>query len=463
MLPIEQPTLHVRVDLAAAQRYGLKPGDIRRQAATLVSGTEVGSLFDAQKVFEVIVWGTPDVRGSLESVRNLLLDTPTGSQVRLADVAEVRIVPDPAVIRHDAARTYMDVRAEVVGRPLDAVAGEIEQRVHGLTFPLEYHAEVLGTFAQRQAAQAQLLALGAAAVLGIYLLLQAALGSWRLAALALAALVSALSGGVLVALAGGAGLSLGGVMALLVVFGLAARAVLVQLKHYQHMERLASEPIRPEVVRLGAHNQLAPLLATTLAVALACVALAVPGDLPGLEILRAMAPVTLGGLLTATLVCLFVVPCLYLRFGTSPEPAAASLVPVRVMVAASLLLVACGQRPAAAPSSPKPATVEKVQGSNLARVILTEEGARRIDLRTEPVRLQDGSPGMPYAAIVYDKTGATWVYAAAAEPLTFVRQSISIDAIRGDLVVLKDGPPPGTQVVTVGAAQLYGVEFGVGK
>ncbi|HYY87762.1 MAG TPA: hypothetical protein VFA49_03130 [Chloroflexota bacterium] len=131
-------------------------------------------------------------------------------------------------------------------------------------------------------------------------------------------------------------------------------------------------------------------------------------------------------------------------------------------LAASLLLAACAQPPNTSTSSPKPATLEKVQGSNLARVILTAEGAKRIDLRTEPVRLEDGWTVVPYAAVVYDKTGATWVY-TAAEPLTFVRHGISLGAITGDLALLKEGPPPGTQVVTVGVAQLYGVEFGVGK
>jgi hypothetical protein len=133
-----------------------------------------------------------------------------------------------------------------------------------------------------------------------------------------------------------------------------------------------------------------------------------------------------------------------------------------LMAAASLLLAACGQRTTAPTSTPKPATLEKIPNSDLARVILSQEGARRIDLRTEPVGLRDGSPAAPYAAVVYDKSGATWVY-TAPEPLTFVRHSVSVEAIRGDVALLKDGPPPGTPVVTVGVAELYGVEFGIGK
>src|SRR5262249_21414903 len=107
-LPIQQPTMQVEVDLAKAQRYGIKPGDVRRAAATLLSGIMVGNLFEEQKVFDVVVWGAPDARHSLSSVRDLLIDTPSGKQVRLGDVADVRIVPSVSIIRHDAVRRYLD-------------------------------------------------------------------------------------------------------------------------------------------------------------------------------------------------------------------------------------------------------------------------------------------------------------------------------------------------------------------
>src|SRR4029453_13661392 len=101
--------------LVAAQRFGVKPGDVRRAAATLLSGLEVGNLFEQQKVFDVVVWSTPETRNSLTSIRDLLIDTPSGEQVRLGDVAEVRIVPSASIIRHDAVRRYLDVTAAVQG------------------------------------------------------------------------------------------------------------------------------------------------------------------------------------------------------------------------------------------------------------------------------------------------------------------------------------------------------------
>ena len=140
---------------------------------------------------------------------------------------------------------------------------------------------------------------------------------------------------------------------------------------------------------------------------------------------------------------------------------------VAIMIAATLLTSACAQKAATTASKPKPVTVEKIAGSNLSRVTLTDEGVARIGLRTEPVGdvLDAGTllRAMPYAAIIYDKTGDTWAYTAATEPRTFVRQSIKIRSINGNVAYLTDGPAVGTPVVTVGVAELYGAEFGVGK
>lgn len=136
-------------------------------------------------------------------------------------------------------------------------------------------------------------------------------------------------------------------------------------------------------------------------------------------------------------------------------------------VAATLLLSACAQKAPATTAKAKPATVEKITGSSISRVVLTDEATKRIDLQTEAIgdRQEGGTKRrvMPYAAIIYDKAGNTWAYTPAAEPRTFVRESVSVDSITGDVAYLKDGPAVGTRVVTVGVAELYGAEFGVGK
>ena len=105
-----------RSNLAAAQRHGLRPGDVRREATTLISGLPVGNLYEEQKVFDVVVWGGPAIRQSLSDLEQLRIDTPSGSQVRLGEVATVRIAPDPAAIDHNSVSRSLDVTAVVNGR-----------------------------------------------------------------------------------------------------------------------------------------------------------------------------------------------------------------------------------------------------------------------------------------------------------------------------------------------------------
>ncbi len=316
---IEQPQIDIQVDLARAQRYGLKPGDVRRAASTLVAGIEAGSLFEEQKVFQVVVWGTPQTRHSLTSIRELLIDTPDGGTVRLGDVADVRIAPTPNLIRHDTVTRRVDVSLNVQGRDPDAVVRDIQQRLAGITFPLEYRAQVLGEYQERQAGQWRLLAFGLAAALGIFLLLQAAFTSWRLALLAFFTLPLALAGGALAALALGDGISLAALTGLLAVFGLAVRNSIMQIKHYQRLEREEGEPRGPGLVLRGARERLAPILMTALAVSLVLAPLAISGAIPGHEIAHPMAIVILGGLVTSTLLSLFVLPALYWWFGFSQD------------------------------------------------------------------------------------------------------------------------------------------------
>ena len=327
-LPAEEPTLEVEVDLEAAARYGIKPGDVRRAATTLLSGIAVGSLFEEQKVFDVQVWSTPETRTSLTSVRELLIDTPDGKHVRLGDVAEVRVAAAPNVIRREAVSRLVDVSATVRGRDRGAVASDVDRRLKQLSFPLEYHAEVLGDYADRQAAQRRVVNYAVAAAIGILLLLQAAFSSWRLAAVVFLALPVALVGGVLAALAGGGIMSLGALAGFFTVLGIAVRNAVLLISHYRRLERDEGETFGPELVVRGARERLAPIVTTALATGLALVPLAVL-DNPGHEIVHPMAVVVLGGLVTSALLNLFIVPALYLRFGArrpDPEPVGGSQV-----------------------------------------------------------------------------------------------------------------------------------------
>jgi hypothetical protein len=137
---------------------------------------------------------------------------------------------------------------------------------------------------------------------------------------------------------------------------------------------------------------------------------------------------------------------------------------VILLITAALLMSACAQSTVSA--SEKPAIVEKIEGTELNRVILTERAAQRLDVQTAPVREEqvNGTQRLvvPYAAVIYDLKGETWAY-TSPEPLTFVRQPIKVDFIEGDMAVLSEGPAAGTLVATVGVAELYGADTGVGK
>jgi Cu/Ag efflux pump CusA len=311
-LPVEEPSLEVEVDLDKALDFGVKPGDVRRTAAILLSGIEVGQLFYDQKVFDVVVWGAPETRRSTDDVKNLLIDTPGGGQVRLEQVADVNVVASPDVIEREGVFRRIDVTARVAGRSRDAVAGDVEKVINGIDFPLEYRAELLGNFAEKQAAERRLLGLGAFAGLAVLLLLQSAFGSWRVGAALFVTVPVSLVGGVAAALALGGSLTIGAAVGLLTVLGIAGRHGILLIRRLQQLERREGVPFGTELVRQGATERLAPTLMSSLAISLALAPFAVLSHRPGLEILHPMAVVVLAGLVTSTLVTLFVLPVLYL-------------------------------------------------------------------------------------------------------------------------------------------------------
>ena len=321
-LPAEEPTVEVEVDLAAAQARGIKPGDVRRAAATLLGGIRVGSLFEQQKVFDVVVWGTPETRNSLSSIRQLLIDTPDGRHVRLGDVADVRIAPNPAVIQRHAVSRYLDIAASVSGRDRGSVVRDVESRLGEIQFPLEYNTEVL---AQGGQPQGRLIGLAIAAAIGIFLLLQACFGSWRLATLCFLTFPIAVTGGLLmVALADSGTLTFGAAIALAAVFGIGARSGMLLIERFRQLELYGGDEFGPGLVLRGARERLAPILLTALATALALMPFVLRGGIAGYELAHTMALVMVGGLVTSTLLNLFVIPVLYLRFGSDVvrEPAA---------------------------------------------------------------------------------------------------------------------------------------------
>lgn len=308
------PQVQVQLLPEVAERFGLTAGHVRRATTTLLRGTTVGEVYEGQKRRAVVVWGEPQLRKDIAALKTLLIDTPSGAQVRLGDVADVAIVPMPNEIKREAASRRLDVTCNVQGRDLGAVAKEIETKVRQVSFDREYHPEFLGEYAATRDSTRRLLMFGAMSMIGIVLILYADFQSWRLTGIVMLTNTFALSGGVLGVFLSGGIVSLGSMVGFVTVLGIAARNGIMLISHYRHLELFEGETFGVSLVMRGSEERLVPIIMTALTTGLALVPLVVVGDVPGNEIEHPLAIVILGGLIASTILNLLFVPALYLLF-----------------------------------------------------------------------------------------------------------------------------------------------------
>jgi Cu/Ag efflux pump CusA len=313
------PQAEVRLRPEAAELYGLTPGHVRRAATALLRGSKVGEVYEGAKRFDVVVWGTPECRQDLAALRALPIDTPAGVQVRLGEVADVMVVPAPNEIKHESASRRLDITCDAQGRNLGAVASEIEEKVRALDWPQGYHPQFLGEYAAQQESSQRLYLLGALALLGVVLVIYSDFGSVRLTLIVAFTLPFALVGGLAGVMLAGGVLSLGSIVGFVTVLGIAARNGIMMVSHWRHLEDEEGQAFGEEMVRRGAEERLAPILMTALATGLALLPLVLGGLKPGHEIEYPLAVVILGGLVTSTLLNLFLLPPLYLWLGGRGE------------------------------------------------------------------------------------------------------------------------------------------------
>ena len=318
-LKIEQqvlvPQLDVRLKPEAAEQFGLTAGAVRKAATTLIKGQTVGEVYRQQKVFQVAVWGIPEVRSDLVAVRNCMIDTPSGGLVPLGEVADVSIVPAPNTIKRESTSRRIDITCNARDRDLGSVAREIETRVRDLDFDLGYHPEFLGEYAAQTESKRRMLIVGMIALLGIVVLLYSEFRAWRHVMIVLLSFLFALIGGILGVWIGGGSLSLGSLVGFVTVVGIAVRNGIMMVSHFRHLELEEGMEFGDELAIRGAEERLAPILMTALTAALALMPLILAGNKPGHEIEYPMALVIVGGLLSSTLMNLFFVPALYRTFG----------------------------------------------------------------------------------------------------------------------------------------------------
>ena len=308
------PQVEVRFRPEAAAHFGLNGGTVRNAVALLINGMKVGEFYEDQNIFDVVVWGAPQIRKSIDALRSLRIETPTGGIVPLNEVADVIVAPVPNKITRESASRYTEVTCNVRGRDLRSVANEIETRMGNISFDSGYHPEVLGEYATQEESRNRIIILSIMVVIGIFLILHVSFNSVRLALLVFLGLPFALIGGVVAAFLGGGVLSLGSLIGFITVLGISARNSIMLISHYNHLEVEEGQPFDINLIVCGAMERLVPILMTTLTTGLALLPIIIGGNLPGQEIENPMAIVIVGGLASSILLNLFAMPVMYWRF-----------------------------------------------------------------------------------------------------------------------------------------------------
>ncbi len=315
----EIPFVRFVLNRAAIARHGLRVQDVADAIETSFAGTTVGRVFDRATAFDLVVKLDPSASVDFERIADLAIDTPTGESVPIRVLADVRREMGANMILRENVQRRIVVSSNVAGRDLGSVVEDIQTAVaQQVAMPAGYRVEYGGQFESQQSATQRLLILGVAVIAGLFMMLVLAFGRGRDALLVMINLPLALIGGVAgVFLAGGV-LSVASMIGFITLFGIATRNGIMLVSHIQHLMQEEGVTDFREAVERGSHERLVPILMTAMAAGLALIPLALGGGTAGSEIQTPMAIVILCGLTTSTLLNMFVVPTLYLKYG---EPA----------------------------------------------------------------------------------------------------------------------------------------------
>ncbi|MBO0862161.1 MAG: efflux RND transporter permease subunit [Chloracidobacterium sp.] len=312
------PKVLVKFNRGAMAQYGLNSAELADTIRAAFFGAKVAEVFEQQKSFAILVRYEPRLAEDISLMREALIDTPTGAKAPLSALAEVSVSNGPNVINREQAQRRIVVSCNVTSaRSLTSVVADIRQHVNAeVKLPTGYYIVYGGQYEAQAAARSQILLLGAAAVIGIFLLLFLAFRSLKQALLVMANLPLALIGGVAAVLLASAGkTSIASLVGFITLFGIATRNGIMLIMHYHHLMAEEGMTFGRELVVRGALERLSPILMTALTAGLALLPLALSEGKPGRELEQPMAVVILGGLLTSTLLNMIVLPALYLKFG----------------------------------------------------------------------------------------------------------------------------------------------------
>ncbi|MCS3661520.1 CzcA family heavy metal efflux pump [Salinibacter ruber] len=296
-------------------KYGVTPGHLNHAVEALVGGEAVSQVREGQLAFGLTVRLDSARRAGAESIRNLLIDTPTGPTVPVSRLAKVQHERGPNTISREDVQRKIVVSANTSGRDVGSVVADLQRRISGqVDIPENYYYEVGGQYENARQASRRIGWLSLVALLVVFLLLYQEFGSARAATLVLVNLPLALTGGVaaLFLFLGGT-LDIAAMVGFVTLFGIAVRNGILLVSHY--ITLLQEDKSLREAVLQGSMERLNPILMTALTAGLALVPLALGGGEPGKEIQTPLAIVTIGGLLTSTFLNMVVVPVLFDRFG----------------------------------------------------------------------------------------------------------------------------------------------------
>ena len=314
------PTVRVGFDRAALARHGLPAGEAALTLETALHGREVGQVLDGQIAVPLVVRYRPADMADLDALWDTRIDTPAGPRVPLGSLAAIVEDRGPNFIGRENVQRRLVVTCNVAGRDLGGTAAEIRERLSAaLELPDGYRVELGGQFEAQAAASRALIGLGLAAVAGIFLLLVSALRSARDAALVMINLPLALIGGVAGVALGGGTLSIAALIGFISLFGIATRNGIMLVTRIRRLQERGGSRVRAAVLR-GSADRVVPILMTALSTGLALLPVALAADRPGSEIQAPLALVIVCGLVSSTVLNLFVVPTAYLAAATARQP-----------------------------------------------------------------------------------------------------------------------------------------------
>lgn len=314
---IEVPQVSIEIDRVAAARYGVTPYELSEYLEVALGGHKVSQVLQGQRTFDLVVWFTPEARSNLETIQATLINTSSGQRIPLSQLATVKRETGPNTINRENVSRRIVVQANVQGRDLNSVVNELQARIQPMqsNWPRGYYVEYGGQFQSQQSAMQRILFLGVFTVVAIFLLLNVALRSWRMALQVMVNLPLALVGGVVAVYLTGGVLSVASMVGFITLFGIATRNGIMMLSHYVHLMREEGVPFSKDMILRGTQERLSPVLMTALAAALGLLPLALSQGEPGKELLQPIAVVILGGLVSSTFLDQVVTPALFWVFG----------------------------------------------------------------------------------------------------------------------------------------------------